>query len=457
MQNVSCRSLLKRYLLIFGFCLCIACGDSGGYGTISVVVGPAGGEVTSGDGVLTLTFPAGALSTETTISVTRLSPFVLPSALNAILEINSVYKLEPEGLTFAVPVTVSIIVQGSIEDLPARFLLSRSGDIYSIPKSQLLDHDEDLAMTMLSGKINHFSEVWDNLPRDGGIRVRYSGIPTSAPVGDNVFTATATVSQQATSKIRADGVVFSDDESVFTIQAHDYQAGFNDATTNIGRLDANRAQQLSGSLKYDCEAVGVGEYRGVVEFGLYDIEALFFTLGTFVSFEGGSASATILGFDYTSRARRTITCGIGIESESSSSSSTSTSTSSSSSSSTSTSSSSSTSTSSSAQTATSSSSSSTSSSAQVSFSGEGGYTPGAGNCGFNQQINISNTGNMMANVSGLPGNGTLVGMVESSSKISLHNVVVFGVSNHDCTIVRSGGTLTINCSRPGASCQQVAS
>lgn len=63
------------------------------------VIGAAGGTLTSGDGKLKLTVPAGALSADTTLTMTPLS-VTAPGGLQA-------FRLGPEGTTFSSPASLS--------------------------------------------------------------------------------------------------------------------------------------------------------------------------------------------------------------------------------------------------------------------------------------------------------------------------------------------------------------
>ena len=67
---------------------------------VSASIGAAGGSLTSGDGRLVLTVPAGALAANTTIGIQ-------PIANNAHGKIGSAYRLTPDGQTFAQPVTLT--------------------------------------------------------------------------------------------------------------------------------------------------------------------------------------------------------------------------------------------------------------------------------------------------------------------------------------------------------------
>ncbi|MDQ8021558.1 MAG: hypothetical protein REI94_06935 [Moraxellaceae bacterium] len=95
-----------------------ACGGGGGDGqphstpsstaTASAVIGPAGGTLTGPDGVQ-IDIPAGALSANTTISITRSSTGA--PALEAGLQSGGpIYAFTPHGITFAVPIAIRMPV-----------------------------------------------------------------------------------------------------------------------------------------------------------------------------------------------------------------------------------------------------------------------------------------------------------------------------------------------------------
>lgn len=70
-----------------------------GQGT-SATIGATGGTIQSADGLLTLTIPAGALTSNVAISIQ-------PISNEAPLGFGNGYRLEPEGTTFAVPITMT--------------------------------------------------------------------------------------------------------------------------------------------------------------------------------------------------------------------------------------------------------------------------------------------------------------------------------------------------------------
>ena len=76
-------------------------GPGGGSNIGTAVIGPAGGELVTADSAFVLTIPPGALSTQTTISVTAEDPGD-PNSYGKM------YRLEPAGLAFSQPVTIQV-------------------------------------------------------------------------------------------------------------------------------------------------------------------------------------------------------------------------------------------------------------------------------------------------------------------------------------------------------------
>src|SRR5689334_6890130 len=68
--------------------------------SVSQVIGTTGGSVTSADGLLTVSIPAGALASTKTITIQ-------PITNNVSLGVGGGYRLGPEGTTFAQPVTLT--------------------------------------------------------------------------------------------------------------------------------------------------------------------------------------------------------------------------------------------------------------------------------------------------------------------------------------------------------------
>lgn len=76
-----------------------------GEDTATATIGAAGGELTSEDGRLTITIPAGALAADTAIVIDPITNFA-PAGLG------HAYRLTPEDTTFAKPVTITMTAGG---------------------------------------------------------------------------------------------------------------------------------------------------------------------------------------------------------------------------------------------------------------------------------------------------------------------------------------------------------
>ena len=155
-----------------------ACGGSGvdatttragGAATTTVAVATAeavgaatGGTVASDDGELMVEIPAGALAENTAISITRLDPEDWPESFADGTVVGDVYDLQPSGLTFAEPVTISHRITEADTGLdfdvevPLTLLVVVSDDgTWEAPADQVITRDgEDLLHT---GVIDHFS------------------------------------------------------------------------------------------------------------------------------------------------------------------------------------------------------------------------------------------------------------------------------------------------------------
>lgn len=125
-----------------------------------------GGSMTSSDGAMTMTVPAGALSADTDISVTPLGDVQIPPALRGLPGDLSVYDLQPDGTTFSTPVEVAFEIDGAVTNtsgsaaMSGAFLLSESdGTIEGMTEVMLVQDDMDPAKATISGGLSHFSSA----------------------------------------------------------------------------------------------------------------------------------------------------------------------------------------------------------------------------------------------------------------------------------------------------------
>ncbi|MGB0955219.1 MAG: hypothetical protein ACPGZP_04370 [Panacagrimonas sp.] len=146
-------------------------------------IGALGGVIEYPDGRLRLSIPEGALAEDTEITVRELADEELePPLAGATLE--KVYRLGPDGLQFALPVTVTLQLPGSSEPAPgesnvavfANFSASADSEV---PAGQLVQINDD--GLLLSGEINHFSDVL--VVRVPGLSFTLDVNPASQTVG----------------------------------------------------------------------------------------------------------------------------------------------------------------------------------------------------------------------------------------------------------------------------------
>lgn len=146
-------------------------GDEQGTAT-SATIGAAGGTVQSSDERISVTIPAGALTSNTNISIQ-------PIKNNGPLGIGSGYRLEPEGTTFAQPVTISFKYDdGLLSDANENFLwiITQASDG---TWNAMLKSEVNTATKTVSVKSTHFSD-W--------VLAKFIDLsldPTSKSVGNN--------------------------------------------------------------------------------------------------------------------------------------------------------------------------------------------------------------------------------------------------------------------------------
>ncbi|GAB3945147.1 hypothetical protein GCM10028805_13760 [Spirosoma harenae] len=119
---------------------------------VQKAIGPEGGTITSADGALSMTVPAGAVSKTTTFSVQPVTP-TLPNLLG-----RQAYRLLPEGQTFAQAVTLRFQYQAdSLDGTSAQllFMAYQGNDGYwkALPDTEL----DETAHT-LTVRTKHFSD-----------------------------------------------------------------------------------------------------------------------------------------------------------------------------------------------------------------------------------------------------------------------------------------------------------
>ncbi|PWN07904.1 InlB B-repeat-containing protein [Rhodohalobacter mucosus] len=152
-------------------------------------IGPAGGNLTSKDGLVTLEIPAGALSGSETITIEKITADDLGSEFENI-DVQEAYELGPDGLEFDVPVLVSfaenqnpVVESDSLEMSSVSLLSSENGEVFFLDNSQTIV-DSDEGTTMGTGEISHFSPL---VKTRGALTLRVGGLRDEVEVSTNFF------------------------------------------------------------------------------------------------------------------------------------------------------------------------------------------------------------------------------------------------------------------------------
>ena len=155
-------------VLCLSLFLLVSCGGGGGGDTstnttTSTLISPAGGTAASKDGKLMLEFPAGALTGENTITIKKLAPEDVPSEFDGLE--GDAYEFGPDGLTFDVPVTLTlesdedvVTADGEVGGSLAFLISNGEADLFILDELENVINEVAGTVTT-SGKMSHFSTV----------------------------------------------------------------------------------------------------------------------------------------------------------------------------------------------------------------------------------------------------------------------------------------------------------
>lgn len=119
--------------------------------SVSQSVGTSGGVVTSSDGLLTVTIPAGALSSAKTITIQ-------PITNEVSLGVGNGYRLGPEGTTFLQPATLTFKYnEGMLDNKPAATLWITTQNTDGSWSANIRSVVDETAKTV-TAKTSHFSD-----------------------------------------------------------------------------------------------------------------------------------------------------------------------------------------------------------------------------------------------------------------------------------------------------------
>lgn len=265
------------YLLVTAFFLIVSCDKNNSTGPepdpdpdpdtnpnlVSENIGPDGGEITSSDGLLTLTIPQGALGNAETITITPIGADDLGPEFDEI-EVEKAYELGPDGLEFEEAITV---VFGStktpVQDsdtlkFNSEFLFTSSDGNPELLDSLQTIVDFDEGTVSVSGKMNHFSPLVTSQANDG-VSFFVFDVPDELEIGQT-FVAKAQIfdsfAGSQSDLITLPGPASYEDKSGAPI--------IPAFSPLIADLPADSVRGFKGSFEYNCNDIGLGIYAGLL-------------------------------------------------------------------------------------------------------------------------------------------------------------------------------------------------
>mgnify|MGYP005845812145 CR=1 FL=1 len=219
MSKITFLNYIRNVILILIPCLLlVSCGSDNPSGpdpdppddpdVTSEEIGPGGGEITSNDGNLRLTFPEGALSGTETITITPLEEQDLGDEFQPIIDffgIENAWELSPDGLEFNEPVTATIASDQTLtrgEDslgVFAEFLFTSDNGVVEALDSLRTEVDTEEGAVTVRGQLNHFSLVVNGsaVQTNNGVQFFVNDIPEMLEVEDE-FVANAVIANADT-------------------------------------------------------------------------------------------------------------------------------------------------------------------------------------------------------------------------------------------------------------------
>jgi hypothetical protein len=152
------RETKRTFVAPLATFICVAACSSPAPNTksVSAIIGGSGGALTSSDGMVTLTVPAGALSSNVTIIIGLATG--VPSGI-----VSQAYEIGPTGTTFAVPATLTMPLIGGLTALPLA--------IATVVNGQWSPLATEVADDGLSAQLEHLSPyavIHESLTGAGG-------------------------------------------------------------------------------------------------------------------------------------------------------------------------------------------------------------------------------------------------------------------------------------------------
>jgi K319L-like, PKD domain len=239
------------------------------------VVAAVGGTVASTDGGVSLVIPAGAMTADADISITPVGEGQAPAALAALSADVTVYDLQPSGLQFSAPATISFEVEnavaetsGSVQINVPLFMSESEGTLEALEAVSFVQDIVDPTKATITGGLTHFSSA--AVVEAAGLVFR-AEVPETAEVGVS-FDVVLTV--DITDADIGDIVSATiDDVSLAPVRG----SGWNSVDLDVAGTVATSTQS------YRCLDVGEGRFRANLRFDATD------TFGSFAQVQLGKA------------------------------------------------------------------------------------------------------------------------------------------------------------------------
>jgi hypothetical protein len=227
---------------------------------VSAIVGATGAVLTSADGLLTITLPAGALPAGTVVTVTGLAQPALPDELGGAAGSYG-YLLEPDGADFAVAAEVSFLADATVNGVgdsfgaAAALLFAAADGEPQLLADPVVEVDADLDAAFATATLARGGVIL--AAPLAALAVTVDGVPASETTEDSVDV----------------GISIAHDGS----DARYRDTSFDEFVPHGGAIDQVLPQAEPGrnadTFTYGCSAAGAALYDAEIGV-IYDVAAL---------------------------------------------------------------------------------------------------------------------------------------------------------------------------------------
>lgn len=252
-------------------------------------IGPDGGILTSKDGLVTITIPAGALGQEESITIEKISTEALGTEFDELSEasgISEVYELGPNGLQFDEAITVTFgssqspVQNGDSLGAGPEFLFTSSGEKLKLLDSLQTMVDLDAGSVEVRGKLSHFSPLVST-KSNNGVTFFIKGVPGQLEVG-SIFTANAIIIESDTGPL-AELVSVPGPAEYLDKSVNPLTPAF---ASEAMQLEGESVTGFTGSFDYGCTETGSGKYAAEMSVNVvFDLESESISAESFVEME----------------------------------------------------------------------------------------------------------------------------------------------------------------------------